>query len=70
MKIRALPIAFTVMLAACGEVPTSAAVAGPRYDGGAYVIGSGNRSDSTTNTAANSQGESAAGGAYVIGSGN
>lgn len=69
--MRALLAGVLLAVAACGEAPTSASAGGPSYDG-AYIIGSGNRSDTTgttTNTAANS-GESTAGGAYVIGSGN
>jgi hypothetical protein len=84
MKIRACLLALLLVGAAgCGDAPTGAEVAGPLFNGG-YVIGSGNRSDSTaaptgngtqsgsgaeTEPAADSEVESAAGG-YVIGSGN
>ena len=84
MKLRAsVPALLLVAAMGCGEAPTNAEVAGPLFDNG-YVIGSGNRSDSTvapagteiqggaeaeTEPAADSEVESAAGG-YVIGSGN
>jgi hypothetical protein len=73
MRLRALATGLLLIVssASCGGAPTTPAQAeGPSFDGG-YVIGSGNRSDSTstgTTSAANS-GESAAG-PYVIGSGN
>lgn len=82
MKLR-IATGLLLILGACGDAPTgvpAAGPSGPSFTG--YVIGSGNRADTTVaptttapevqpgddETATNS--ESAAGGGYVIGSGN
>lgn len=77
----AIVLLLVAATAGCGDAPTGMEAAGPRLNG--YVIGSGNRSDSTAapaaaqgdsvpgNEAAADPGtESTADGGYVIGSGN
>jgi hypothetical protein len=68
MKIR-IALALTVLLAACGgEAPTGAEPAGPSFDN--YVIGSGNRADTTATQNSTPPTTPETSGTYVIGSGN
>jgi uncharacterized lipoprotein YehR (DUF1307 family) len=66
----AVAIMCAVVLAACGEQPTSAtAPDSASYDGG-HTFGGGNRSDSTTTTTTSTGGAVVDGGGITFGGGN
>lgn len=70
-RFAAITIMCAVVVAACGEQPTSAiAPESASYDGG-HTFGGGNRSDTTTTTTASQGGDAVVnGGGLTFGGGN